>query len=332
MSERVLLYRPSFERVRSDLAARKVEAVVLEHDGSLATADGRPWPEAEPSIGWFSRELITTPDAPIGQFLKQVHGGSVRWVQSAAAGYEHPVFQAILDAGIRLSSSDGNSAGIAEFILAEVLACFQHMEARREAQRARRWQRVDFREIAGSRWLIIGYGSIGREVARRAGAFGAEVVGLRRTPAPDPYASRVVGLDALHAEVAAADVIVISAAANASSERLVNAELMAAMVPDAVLVNVARGSLLDSQALLAGLDAGRPGWAILDVFDEEPLPPEDPLWQHPRVRISAHCSGNGDGANARGAEVFLEHLDAWLANRPLRLEVSPTARDSQDRA
>ncbi len=320
----VLMYRPSFERVREALAHRGVEAVVLEHDGSLAHADGEPWPDARPRAAWFSRELITRPDAPAGKCLKHIHGGSVEWVQSAAAGFEHPVFQGMLEAGIRLSSSDGNSLGIAEYVLAEVLACFQNIDARRAAQADRRWERVDFREVAGSRWLIVGYGSIGRAVARRAGAFGAEVVGVRRRPEPDPDALRVVGQAALAEEIAAADVIVVSAAANTHSTRLIDADVISRMRAHAVLVNVARGSLVDTAALLSGLDVGRPAWAILDVFETEPLPADDPLWNHPQVRISAHCSGATEGANARGAEVFLEHLDAWLEGRPLRLEVFAT--------
>ncbi len=320
----ILMYRPSFDRVQAELTSRKIDAIILEHDGSLVDSAGHPCPEAEPTAAWFSRELIVTPGAPVRDFIKRVHGGSVQWVQSAAAGYEHPVFQGMLDAGIRLTSSDGNSVGIAEYVIAEVLACFQRIEERRDAQDARRWERIDFREVAGSRWLILGYGSIGREVARRANAFGAEVVGVRRRPEPDAHAMRVVTTADLLEETSAADVIVISAAANADSTQLVGAEMLGRMREQSVLVNVARGSLLDSAALLQSLDRGRPGWAILDVFETEPLPEDDPLWAHPRVRISAHCSGAGDGVNARGASVFLEHLDAWLAGRALRLEVTKT--------
>ncbi|MCC5886017.1 MAG: D-2-hydroxyacid dehydrogenase [Gammaproteobacteria bacterium] len=318
----ILMYRPSFELMKAELSRRQVDALILEHDGTLVDPEGRPCPDAAPTAAWFSRELIVTPGAPVRDFIKRVHGGSVEWVQSAAAGYEHPVFQGILDAGIRLSSSDGNSAGIAEYVLAEVLACFQRIEDRRAAQAAKNWERIDFREIAGSRWLILGYGSIGREVARRATAFGAEVVGMRRRPQPDAHALRVVGPGDLLEEVPAADVIVISAAANADSTHLVDADVLSRMRENAVLVNVARGSLIDSTALLRALDSGRPGWAILDVFDTEPLPADDPIWSHPKVRVSAHCSGAGDGVNRRGAEVFLEHLDAWLAGLPLRLEVT----------
>lgn len=320
---KILMYRPSFDRVETALADRDVEAIILEQDGRLVGRDGRPCPDAAADAAWFSRDLMVGPGAPVREFIKLVHGGTVRWVQSAAAGYEHKVFQDILAAGITLSSSDGNSAGIAEYVLAEVLACFQRLEDRRSAQQAKRWERIDFREIAGSRWLILGYGSIGREVARRATAFGAEVVGMRRRPQPDPYAMRVVGAEDLLEETAAADVIVVSAAANADSSHLVDAELLSRMGKQTVLVNVARGSLIDSSALLHALDAGQPQWAILDVFENEPLPADDPLWTHPSVRVSAHCSGAGDGVDRRGAEVFLEHLDAWLGGRPLRLEVSP---------
>jgi len=93
------------------------------------------------------------------------------------------------------------------------------------------------------------------------------------------------------------------------------------MKPGSVLVNIARGSIVDTSALCAALEAGRPGHAVLDVFETEPLPAEDPLWDQPGARISAHCSAFTDGAGPRGDAVFLEHLDAWRAGQPMRLEV-----------
>ncbi len=317
----LLIYRASHDRIADELASRGIEPVILEHDGSLMTTDGRSCTDARPEAAWFSREMFLTPGAPVGALLKKVHAGSVRWVQSSAAGYEHPIFKGLLDAGIRLTINDASSIAIAEYVMAETLACFQPLTARRAAQTASRWERMDFRELHGSRWLIVGYGNIGQEVGRRASAFGAEVIGVRRTPAPDPFACRVVASADLAAEVPAADVIVVSAAANPDNLHLIDRDLLGAMKQDAVLVNVARGSLIDSAALLAALDAGRPGQAVLDVFEEEPLPAGDPLWHHPRVRITAHCSSSSDGTRARGEAVFLEHLDAWLAGTPLRLEV-----------
>ena len=323
----LLIYRASFERVAGRLAERpEIEAIIMEQDGALVRSDGSAADDAQPEIGWLSRELILTPAAPIADYVRRLLSTpSIRWVQSAAAGYEHPTFQKLLASGIRLSINDASSIAIAEFVLTEVLASFHPIAERRAAQAERRWERLSFREVDGSRWLILGYGSIGQHVAARARAFGAEIVGVRRTPQPDEHALRVVGTDALLEEVAQADVLVICAAANDDNTHLVDARVLGAMRPDSVLVNIARGSIVDSAALLAALDAGRPGTAILDVFETEPLPTDDPLWGHPRVRITAHCSADTEGSGPRGEAVFLEHLDAWLAGRPLRLEVQ--ARD-----
>ncbi len=319
----LLIYAPSYRLVQGELAKRGIAPVIMEQDGSLVDASGSPLTDVRPEAAWLSRELLVPPGGPIGRFLKQIHSTPVRWVQSSAAGYEHPIFQQILDAGIRLTSSDATAVAIAEFVLAEVLAGLHPLAARRASQQQRAWQRHSFRELQGSRWLIVGYGHIGREVARRAGAFGAQVIGLRRTPRPCPHAQAVLGIDRLADELPDADVVVVSAAANADNHHLLNDQTLAALRQDSILVNIARGSLIDEAALCRQLDAGRPGLAILDVFETEPLPTESPLWQHPNVRVSAHSSADSDGTGRRGTEVFLEHLDAWIQGRPLRLEVTP---------
>lgn len=317
----LLIFRPSFDAIAGELARRDVQPVIMEASGDLVTPGGQPCPDARPEAAWLSRELLVPPGGPIGRFLKQIHAGSVRWVQSSAAGYEHPIFKQILDAGIRLSTSDATAVAIAEFVLAEVLASCHPLNERRAAQQAHRWQRFDFRELQGSRWLIIGYGHIGAAVAQRATAFGARVTGVRRTPRPSKWAEQVVSINDLDAHLPSADIVVISAAANTDNNHLLNAERLARLQPASTLVNIARGSLIDGDALLRSLDQSRPGLAILDVFETEPLPANSPFWDHPRVRLSAHCSADSDGTVRRGNKVFLEHLDAWLASQPLRLEV-----------
>ena len=320
---KLLIYRKSFDDVAEALAARPgVEPIIMERGGHCVTVDGTPVAEPDPEAAWFSTALFLDEGAPIREFATTMLAcGTVRWVQSGAAGYEMPVFQRLFEAGIRLSINDASSVPIAEYVMAQVLACFQPGEARLAAQAERRWERLPFREIAGTRWLILGYGSIGQHVAERAKAFGATVVGIRRTPRPDAFAERVVGVDALAKEIADADVFVICAAANDGNAHIVNAELLARMKSDAVLVNVARGSLVDEAALVAALDAGRPHMAVLDVFEEEPLPEDSPLWTHPKIRATAHCSPFTEGTIPRGDVTFLEHLDAYLAGAPLRLEV-----------
>lgn len=323
----LLIYRDTFDKLADALADRpSVIPVIMEQDGRLVRTDGSPATDIAPQAAFFSRELFMATGTPIREFLAAVHeSGTVRWVQSLAAGYEHSTFTRLFEAGIRLTITDSSSIPIAEYVMAEVLACFQPIAERRAEQAAHRWTRLPFRELFGTRWLILGYGSIGQHVAARARAFGAEVVGVRRTPRPDAHALRVVGTDALRTELAEADVLVICAAANDGNTHLIDAGMLSVMRPGSVLVNVARGSILDTEALRAALDAGRPAQAVLDVFETEPLPADDPLWDHPSVRICAHSSANTEENDRRLDDVFLEHLDAWLAGAPMRLEVKPVA-------
>ncbi|MEE4297992.1 MAG: D-2-hydroxyacid dehydrogenase [Pseudomonadales bacterium] len=322
---KLLIYRDSYEAVREALASRpEVEPLVMEDDGRVVTHDGAVADDEPFEAAWFSRHLFLKPGAPMRDYARKVlTTPGVMWLQSGAAGYEHPTFQRVLEAGIRLTINDGSSVAIAEYVLAQVMASFHPGPERLAAQARHEWVRLPFRELRGTRWVILGYGSIGRHVAERARAFGAEIVGIRRTPRPDAHALRVVGVEALAGEIAAADVFVICAAANDGNARIVDAGLLARMKPDAVLVNVARGSLVDETALIAALDAGRPGMAVLDVFETEPLPEESPLWDHPKIRVTAHCSPDTEATGERGDAVFLEHLDAYLAGEPLRLEVKP---------
>jgi phosphoglycerate dehydrogenase-like enzyme len=117
-----------------------------------------------------------------------------------------------------------------------------------------------------------------------------------------------------------ADVVVLSVPLTPDTEDLADGAFFAAMKPGSVLVNVGRGGLVDETALLAALDRGAPEHAVLDVFQVEPLPKESPFWDHPRVTLTAHASGNGAGAGARNDETFLENLRRWTAGEPLLYE------------
>lgn len=212
---------------------------------------------------------------------------------------------------------------MAEFAFSSVLDVFQPNPARRASQQARAWQGHEFREVCGSQWLIVGLGRVGSEIATRARAFGARVLGVRRSPRGDEPVDRILAPDAIFSVLPETDVIVLSAALNASTQSLVDAQFLACLKPDAVLVNVARGGIVDEAALLQGLDDARPAAAILDVFETEPLPEDSRLWLHPRVRLSAHCSAESAGTGVRGDALFLENLGRYLAGEPLCLEVDP---------
>jgi phosphoglycerate dehydrogenase-like enzyme len=199
---------------------------------------------------------------------------------------------------------------ISEFVLREALDHLQHAAAWRAGQLTRSWAPHDFREMAGTTWLVIGLGEIGGRIARTAHALGARVLGsARHEPTDLSGMAEYVSPDAVTDRLGDADVVVIARPA-LDDAVLVDRPFLDAMAPDSLLVNISRGSLVDEVALLAALDAGRPARAVLDVFASEPLPTDSPLWSHPKVVVTPHTSGQGDGRFARGAQVFAKLLRA----------------------
>jgi phosphoglycerate dehydrogenase-like enzyme len=324
----VLMYDRSFARVRASLERHlpDVEPLLMSKDGSLAlvgTASMASHPiapaDAAPVAAWANSDLYD--GGPARDFMVLcLKSRSLRWLQSGAAGFDHPVFSSLVDNGVALSTSNASAIAIAEYVLAAVLGEYQPQQQRRELQRDRRWQRVRFREVAGTTWLVIGVGNIGSEVATRARAFGATVIGVRRTPRGDEPVDRMIAPAAVPDALPACDVVVLCAPANPESAHLVDAAFLSRLKTGSLLVNISRGALIDEAALLASLERGVPECAVLDVFETEPLPESSPLWSHPRVRVSAHDAAGSDGYVGRSDALFLSNLQRFAAGEaPLHL-------------
>jgi phosphoglycerate dehydrogenase-like enzyme len=301
-----------------------IEWLAMEADGSLVDGNGStvPWPEARPEVAWGTSDLFRE-GAPVGAFFRfLVDCPSLRWFQSPAAGYDSEPFRLMVDHGVRVCNAHVNSLPIAEFVLRAVLDEFQGAQQWRSQQDRFEWRIHDWREVSGTTWLIVGLGHIGSEVAVRARALGATVIGCRRTPSASDPADRMVTPDRLSDVVGEADVVVLSAPANPTTHCLVGREFLASMKTGSVLVNVGRGSLVDEHALIAALDAGTPAAALLDVFTTEPLPPDHPFWTHPKVRVTPHNAAGGFGRLRRQAELFGANLDRYLSNQPLEHDVT----------
>jgi len=301
-----------------------IEWLTMEADGSLIDGDGAvvPWPEARPEVAWGTSDLFRE-GAPVAAFFRfLVDCPSLRWFQSPAAGYDTEPFRLMAAHGVRVCNAHVNSLPIAEFVLRAVLNEFQGAEQWRSQQDRFEWRIHDWREVSGTTWLVVGLGHIGREVAVRARALGATVIGCRRTPAASDPADRMVTPDQLGDVVGEADVVVLSAPASPTTHSLVDEEFLASMKPGSVLVNVGRGSLVDEEALLAALDRGTPSAALLDVFTTEPLPPDHPFWTHPKVRVTPHNAAGGFGRLRRQAELFDANLGRYLAGEPLEHDVT----------
>lgn len=253
----------------------------------------------------------------------------LRWVHSAAAGVRGALFPEMLDAPVQLTNSAGvHGVPIAEYVVAGLLFLMRGLDIAREQQRERRWDKRRFvemaaplRELGEARVLIVGAGGLGGEVARRVAAFGARVTGLRRRPelgAP-PGFERVAGLDALDAELPASDVVVLTAPLTPDTENLLSRERLALLPAGAIVVNVARGSLVDEEALGESLAGGRLRGAVLDVFREEPLPAASPLWGMPQVVLTPHISPVSPGRFwPRQLDLLLDNWRRYREGRPLR--------------
>ena len=247
---------------------------------------------------------------------------TLKWLSVPNAGLDTPVFATILERGVRLTNAHVTDIPISEYVLRAVLDHFQQAEQWRDAQRRRAWDRHQFREVAGTTWLIVGLGTIGSAVATRARAFGARVVGCRRSPTGLEPVDAMVSPGDLLGALPAADVVVLSLPSTADTPPLVDAMFLAAMAEGSVLVNIARGSLVDEAALLVALDRGRPEAALLDVMAKEPLPGDSPLWAHPRVVLTPHNSAGGFDRYHRYDDLLVDNLGRYLRGEPLRNEVS----------
>jgi phosphoglycerate dehydrogenase-like enzyme len=302
-------------------AAPNAQWLLLHDDGSL-TLDGAPTDPAavEPDAVFISNDVFY---GPVRKCFDLIEGWpSVRWVQSAAAGVDAPIMRTLLERGTRLTRAHVTAVPIAEYVLRSVLGAFQQPQRWEEARARHEWHHQTFREVWRSTWLIVGLGAIGSEIAKRARAFDAHVIGVRRHPAGDEPVDEMITPVDLIATVPRADVVVLAAPSTAETTHLVDAAFLEAMRPDAVLVNIARGALVDEPALLASLDRGKPSTAILDVFNDEPLPDESPFWDNPRVVLTPHSSGGGNGRVARAVDVFVDNLVRWQRGDALVHEVS----------
>ena len=323
---RLLIHEASWRRLKDRLSAiAGLEPVIMDASGALSLG-GRPidleaaaleaaWTNNDVWFGGNARDFAVA-------ILKSP---TVKWMQSGAAGFDNPMFGQLVQRGVRLTTSHGQAVGMADYVLWGVLDHVQRGPERRAAQAAHDWKRMQFRDLASTHWVVIGFGAIGEGVGRRAKAFGARVTGVRRNQSPHPSADAIAALADLPRLLPDADVVVLAAPLTPETRDLVDSAFVGAMKPRSILVNVGRGGLVDEAALLAGLDRGAPAHAVLDVFQTEPLPADSPFWDHPGVTLTAHASGVSEGQPVRNDELFLENLGRYMAGEPLLHEAE--ARD-----
>lgn len=263
----------------------------------------------------------------------------LRWLQVGSAGVDHLAADPPWTRGILVTNGRGVFAvPIGEYVSGAILRISQPIARWAADQAAHHWP-VDDEPVAavvrGRTAVIVGYGSIGREVARQLSALGLRVLAVKPRPelridssyrvpgTGDPDGAvpeRIVGVDALATVAAEADYLVLTLPLTAQSRGVIGPAILAALPPTAWLINVSRGPLVDEDALLDSLRAGRLAGAVLDVFDEEPLPPDHPLWDAPNVTITPHVSG---ATSHFRDELLVENVRRYLAGEPLLNLVDP---------
>ena len=250
----------------------------------------------------------------------------LRWIQSASAGVDKLLFPELAASHVVLTNARGvYDDAIAEYVLGLMLAFAKGLGGVFERQTRREWQHRETERLERKRVLVVGIGPIGRAIARNCAALRMSVRGVARTARPgDDVFVEIVGAERLADAVRSADYVIDALPATDETHHLFDHAVFEAMQPWARFVNVGRGSTVDQQALLRALETGAIAGAALDVFEDEPLPEDDPLWATPNVIVSPHMAGDAAGWREGVVELFVRNLERYLTGRPLLNVVDKT--------
>lgn len=291
---------------------------------------------AVPDGVWADTEILYTART----FPEPAQAPRLRWIQLHSAGVDHAIKQPIIRAeDIHVTTTSGIHAVVmSEFSMAMILAFNYKIRKMIELQAKIEWpeknqEAFEPRELRGQTLGIVGYGSIGRELARLANAMGMNVLASKRdmmrlddhdsysepgTGDPDgSIPARIYPAEAVVSMAAECDYLVVTIPLVEGAAPVINQTVLDAMKKTAVLVNVARGAVVDEAALITALSSQKIAGAALDVFVEEPLPKTSPLWNLENVILSPHVAGNSTTYHEKAANLFTENLHRYLDKRPL---------------
>jgi len=299
---------------------------------AMADAIRHRWPQMRvvlvPTYDLLPPELPDT-DIFIGYSLRAPQlkeARKLKWIHSTAAGVSQLMYPELRDSGIVATNPSGVfSVPMAEHVMGLLLALARNFPDSVRQQDRARWSQQELwdkpqhlTELNGQVLLIVGYGSIGQELAKRARAFSMHVWGVTRSGKGDlAHAEKIVAASQLDDVLPEADYVVITAPETSETKNLIGAQQIARMKRGARFINVGRGSLLDETALMQALEKGALGGAALDVAQKEPLPPDSPLWKTPNLFITPHTSAVSDRLWDRQTTLLLDLLERWFEGREL---------------
>ena len=244
----------------------------------------------------------------------------LQWVHATSAGVDAVLFPEIKDSDVTITNARGIfDRSIAEYVLGVILAFAKDTKRNIELQQDRQWQHRDTERVLDKKLLVVGAGSIGRQIAKLCGAVGMQVDGIARSARDsDPDFNAVHANDALHQQLGKADYVVVAAPLTPQTQGLFGAAEFATMQRHARFINIGRGPIVQTDALVAALEDGQIAGAGLDVFEQEPLPKNHPLWRMHNVLMSAHMAGDFIGWREALSTQFLGNLARWKAGEPLQ--------------
>ena len=244
----------------------------------------------------------------------------LRWVHTASAGVDNVLTPEVRAGDVLVTNSRGVfETPIAEYVTGLVLMTAKDMLGTWQRQQRREWRHRETQSVQRRVAVVVGVGPIGRAVGRMLAAVGLRVRAVGRSRRTgDPDFGEVAPAEELRAAVAGADYVVLAAPLTPQTRGMVDRHVLAAMPAEAMLVNVGRGALVVERDLVAALEAGEIGAAALDVFEQEPLPADSPLWTMPQVLVSPHMSADTVGWRDDLAALFVENLRRWCEGEPLR--------------
>jgi len=251
----------------------------------------------------------------------------LKWFQTITAGVDRMAADGMLTDRYVITKVSGlASVAIAEYVIGAMVMLAKGLHGSVRDQQEHKWSFRFTSELPGKTCGIIGLGAIGRETAKRARAFGMRVVATRRRPGEnegDPDCDALFPHSELTRVLQESDYVVLCVPLTDETRHLIGAEELKAMKPTASLINIARGGVIDQEALYAALTDGTIASAALDVFEPEPLPAESPFWDLPNVIVTPHISGAVEGYGHRAAAIFVANLRRYVAGEPLENVVDP---------
>ena len=238
------------------------------------------------------------------------------------AGHSHLPVDAFEERGVAVTNASGvHAPNMAEHVVGAILSFSRRFHVGRQRAERGEWRSYPTAELQGSTVTVVGLGAIGSAVVARLEPFGVRTVGVRRTPEAGGPTDEVFGPEEFHEAVAGADYVVLACPLTERTRGLVDREALRTMRDDAVLVNVARGAVVDTEALVSALRRNAVGGAALDVTDPEPLPPDHALWGFGNVLLTPHNAGSTPRYYDRLADLVAENLGRLAADEPLRNRV-----------